>query len=358
MTNYLESELDVKLLKNMCSGSGVEINISFFAEKFGKHRNTIKSKIDNLLTNNIIKKPLYPFNALLNQLSLLVIEKVDLPRDPKTNKWIEEDPYIWAAYFVKEEEYNTLLIELHRDFYSYQLWKEKIFLDELIMVGEGQIHYSEPIFSSTKSILKNKPEDSIRIIKRNFKNKANPFLGDLKFDELSIEILKMLLNGKGIRTNENHLSKILGIHRKTIQRRISKYLQENIVGTPRCVFPRIWSPPSYFTVLSLLQVKHCNQRNRVLQSLIRDPHIAFITKINTRNYDYAMLSNFYKIADHLEWFEVYNTRFQNCIGAIKNTYLSPSMAFSIDYNYVTDVFLEAQLKRLRGKEFMESMNLF
>jgi len=357
MLQYLDNPLDIKLLKSICSGTGVEINISFFAEKFHKHRNTIKSKIDNLLNNRVIEKPLFPFNALLNELSLLVIEKINLPRDPKTNKWIEEDPHIWAAYFVKEEEYNTLLIELHQDFFNYQIWKEKIFNDELITIDPEQVHYYEPIFSSTKSIIKNKPEDSIRIIKKNFRNKANPFIGNLKFDELSIEILKMLLNGKGIRTNENQLSKKLNVHRKTIQRRIDLYLRDDIVGTPKCMFPRIWSPPLYFTVLSLLQIKRCKQRNRIVKSLTIDPHVAFITKINSRNYDFAMLSNFYKIADHLEWVESYNTRFQNCVGAIKNTYLSPSMAFSIDYNYVTNIFLENQLKRIRGKEYLEFMNI-
>lgn len=356
MHNYLDHSLDVNLLKNICTGVGVEINISFLAEKFHKHRNTIKSKIDNLIRNKVIERPLFPFNALLKEFSLLVIEKIDLPRDPKTNKWIEEDPQIWAAYFVKEEEYNTLLIELHRDFYNYQIWKEKIFEDELITLDNEQVHYYYPIFSSTNSILKNKPEESLKIIKRNFCNDVNLRLGDQKIDSLTLDILKLLLNGKGIRTNENHLSKVLNVHRKTIQRRIELYLKDNIIGNPRCIFPRIWSPLSYFTVLALLQIKRCKQRTRVIQSLIRDPHVTFITKINTRNYDFAMLSNFHTIASHLEWFESFNIRFQNCIGAIKNTYISPSMAFSIDYNYVTRLFLEKQLQKIKGKELIESMN--
>jgi DNA-binding Lrp family transcriptional regulator len=356
MMEHLDNSLDIQLLMNICSGNGVDINISFLAKKFNKHRNTIKGKIDNLVKNKIIDKPLYFFNTLLNELSLLVIEKIDLIRDPKTNKWIEEDPNIWGAYFVKEEEYNTLLIELHRDVYSYQIWKEKIFDEELISVNYEKSHISEPIFSSTKSILKFNPAVSIDVIEKNFLNGSNSFLGKQKIDPLTIAILKLVLNGTGIRTNANYLAKTLNVHRKTIQRRIDLYLSKNIVETPKCYFPRIWSPPNYFTVLSLMQIKQNKQKKRVLQTLIADSHVIFITKINTKKYDIAVLSTFYKIANHLEWFEKYDSRFQNYIGSVKNTYLSPSMAFSIDFDYVTRVFLENQLNRVRGKKFMESMN--
>lgn len=358
MTSYLDNSLDIELLMNICSGEGVEINISLLAKKFNMHRNTIKTKLDNLLKSMVIDKPLYPFNALLNELSLLVIEKIDLPRDPKTNNWIEKDPHIWAAYFVKEEEYNTLLIELHKDFYSYQIWKENIFEKELISINYEHSYPSEPIFSSTKCILKNEPSISVKVVEENILNKSSTTIGDLKADPVSIEILKSVLNGIGIRTNENHLAKKLNIHRKTVERRIELYLKNQIIGTPRCHFPRIWSPPGYFTVLSLVQIKRYKQKNRVLQGFIADPHVAFITKINTGKYDLAILSNFFKIAQNLEWLEDYNIRYQDCIGAIKNTYLSPSMAFSIDFEYVTNIFLENQLNRLRGKKFIESMNIF
>ncbi|MHA2603261.1 MAG: hypothetical protein AM324_014155 [Candidatus Thorarchaeota archaeon SMTZ1-83] len=113
MVHILDDSLNVELLRLICSGTGVEINISELSERLQKHRNTTASRLEKLFSKRIIDRPFHPLTLLFAEYPLLVIEKANLPRNRKTNSWIEKDPHIWAAFFVKDEEYNTLLIELH-----------------------------------------------------------------------------------------------------------------------------------------------------------------------------------------------------------------------------------------------------
>ncbi|MFW9975711.1 MAG: hypothetical protein ACFFDQ_10620, partial [Candidatus Thorarchaeota archaeon] len=120
MPSLLDDPVNVELLKLVCAGEGVEINVSELAESFRKHRNTISSRINNIFEFGIADRPFHPFPLLFDQYPFLVIEKCELPRDKKTNRWIEIDPFIWAAFFFRDEEYNTLLVELHKDLFHYQ----------------------------------------------------------------------------------------------------------------------------------------------------------------------------------------------------------------------------------------------
>ncbi|MFX0108289.1 MAG: hypothetical protein ACFE7R_08400, partial [Candidatus Hodarchaeota archaeon] len=49
----LDDALNNKLLQLICSGEGVEINISELSERLMKHRNTIASRVENLFSNRI-----------------------------------------------------------------------------------------------------------------------------------------------------------------------------------------------------------------------------------------------------------------------------------------------------------------
>ncbi|MHA2297950.1 MAG: hypothetical protein ACXAEU_04485 [Candidatus Hodarchaeales archaeon] len=129
---------------------------------------------------------------------MLVIEKGDFSRDPKTNEWIEKDPYIWAAFFIKEEEYNTLLIEFHKNLYSYQIWKESIIDEEKISMTEIRPYPSEVTISTVESIIKFDPSVSIQIVEENHRKGRHSRINDLLMDGFSIDLLKMLLTGKVI----------------------------------------------------------------------------------------------------------------------------------------------------------------
>jgi len=63
-------------------------------------------------------------------------------------------------------------------------------------------------------------------------------------------------------------------------------------------------------------------------------------------YNLVLFSTFYKIEDHLEWQEELDKRFPDCIGSVKDTYLSPKMTFSIDPEFVSLCIIQNKLKHL------------
>ncbi|MFX1538258.1 MAG: hypothetical protein ACFFDI_29020, partial [Promethearchaeota archaeon] len=263
-----------------------------------------------------------------------------------------EDPFIWAAFFAKEEAYNTFLIEFHKDLHSYQNWKENIINERKITLIESSFP-SETIFLSTKSLIKYNPAASAKVLEKNYKNGYHDQLNGLKIDDFVINLIIHLLEGKGIRTNESILARKLDVHRRTIQARIRRLLHEKIILPPVCHFPRVWVPPEYFLVFSLLKIKR--KRDLVLRMLKDDPHISVMFNTFWGQYNLALFSTFYTIEDYLKWSEEYDQRFPECIEAVKNTYLSPAMTFSIAQNYVTLTFIENLIKTIKGEELMELM---
>ncbi|TFG34050.1 hypothetical protein EU527_05475 [Candidatus Thorarchaeota archaeon] len=354
MKDLLDDPLNIELLKLVCGGEGVDINIRELSSLLGKHRNTIQSRFDKILQHEIIDPPFHPFRHLLNELPLLVVEKISLSRDPKTNLWIEIDPNIWAAFFFKEEEFNTLMIEIHKDFYDYQIWKERI-LNENLITSRSSTEYipSESLYLSTKAILKYDPSSSIKVFRENFRQGIHTKINGLELDEISVDILEALLLGKGIQANPNKLAKALDIHRKTVQRRLDLLMSETIILPPVCRFPRIWTPPEYFLVLSLLEIT--KNKDRISKILSDDSHVSMLLRANVGRYNLLAFNSFYRMEDHLAWQEEYDQRFSNSFGAVKNYYLSPEMTFAINQQYTSLAYLNARTESLRGKELMKSM---
>ncbi len=352
MNELLDDPLNVSILQLACAGQGVDINISELSKLLGKHRNTVQTRINKLFQHEIIDPPFLPFRGLLNELPLFVIERISLPRDAKTNLWIEIDPKILAAFFVKEEQYNTLMIELHEDLYDYQIWKERVLSEEKITLRSGVDYIlSEPSFLSTKALLKYKPESSIEVFRENFEKGVHPQIKGLTLDDTYVGILEALLSGKGIHVNPNRLGKFLDVHRKTIQRRLEMLLEEKVVLPPVCRFPRIWTPPDYLLVVSLLEVT--KNKNRIAKILAKDPHIIMLFRANVGRYNLLSFNSFYRLDDYLAWEEAQDQRFPNTFGATKNFYLSPAMTFAINQQYVSLEYLNAQQERLRGKKLKE-----
>ena len=255
MDDLLSDPLNVELLKLVCAGEGVDINIAELSKLLGKHRNTIQSRLNELFQHEIIDRPFHPFPWLMTEQPLLVIERIGLSRDPKTNLWIELDPNIWVAFFFKDEEYNTLLIELHKDLYEYQLWKRRALNEDMVSARLGMDYIpSDPFYLSTKAILKYDPSASFEVFKQNFRQGVHSRIGGLELDETSVALLEALLLGKGIHTNPNNLAKLLNVHRRTVQRRLDLLLNERVILPPVCRFPRIWTPPEYLLVVSMLEI--------------------------------------------------------------------------------------------------------
>ncbi|MFX1263363.1 MAG: hypothetical protein ACFFAZ_14880, partial [Promethearchaeota archaeon] len=123
-------------------------------------------------------------------------------------------------------------------------------------------------------------------------------------------------------------------------------LQEKIISKPVSRFPRMWAPPGYFIVLSLIELK--KQKDRISKILTEDPHTSLIVKAGAGKYNLVAISCFSRLRDHLTWEEEYDQRFSGSIGAVKNLYLSPSMTFSIHQQYVPLEFLKKQLKNIHA----------
>ena len=106
---------------------------------------------------------------------------------------------------------------------------------------------------------------------------------------------------------------------------------------------------------SLFKIK--KQQDKILKSFKSDPHVTWIIKaiLGRGGYNLVVFSTFYKIEDHLEWQEKLDQQLPSCIGAIKNTYLSPAMTFSIAPEYVSVRIIKNRLKQVQWKEF-ENMN--
>ena len=351
LAELLDDELNLNLLSHICSGKGVNVNISELSRSLKKHRNTIRDRVTNLFENKIINKPRYPFSRLYSEYPLMVIERADLPRDNLTNKFIEEDPHIFAAFFKKDEEYNTLLIEYFRDIDHHQNWRESI-------VKEGKLppkkarYPSDIMYFSNKSYIKYNPAQMALLLEKDIE-KHKGLINEYQLDDLSIQILKKLALGEGIHTNEHYLAEQLGVHRKTIEKRLNLFLSEKMVLPPVCRFPRFLVPPDYMLVLSLKEIK--KNVNSVLRTWNSDLHVPLILRASVGRYTHLLFSNFYRVRDHLKWEEEYDQRFPDCIGAVLNKYLSPSMMFSIDQQFVSLELIKHKMNLIHGKKIAEMM---
>jgi len=354
MADLLNNELNLKLLNLIVSGEGVEINVSELAKTLNKHRNTIKERVYQLIEHRIINKPQYPFPWLFKELPLMVISRHNFSRDEKTKHFIEYDDAIFAAFFFKEEEYNTLVISFHKNVCVHQEWYEDAIKEEKLPFKE-EGYPAQVLHLGTGCFVKYNPSISIKLIEQNIKEGRQKSIRGYEMDELSFEILKRLLRGEGIRTNENVLSKKLDVHRRTIERRINTLHKAGIINRPVCRFPRVICPPEYILVKTLFQIK--KQYDQILKTLKSDPHITWMIKAVTGRggYNLVVFSAFYKIEDHLKWQEELDQRFPNCIGAITDTYLSPAMTFSIDPEYVSKCIIKNKLKQVHGKNLVKMM---
>ena len=351
MNRLLKNETTLKLLEHLCAGEGVEINVSLLSKEFNKHRNTIKNRINQLLDLKIIEEPYYPCLWVFNELPLLVISKDKFYRDEATRIFIENDPHIFAGFYFQEEVYNTLTIQFHANIHSYQTWSDEI-LEKRKIIKEEDRHPPDASLFSIQRILKFDPVAPFRLIEQGFKRGTIKEIGGLQLDSLNIKILKMVLNGRAIRTNENLLARKLEVNRTTILRHIDILLQDKVISKPVSRFPLIFIPPDYMLILSLFEIKRrCSEVEGFIR---RDPRVPLMIKANIGRYNYFVVSTFKTVEDFIDWQERYTQNFQACIEAIKNTYLSPAKIFSIKQNFITLEFLKRKLELLQTEPVPET----
>jgi hypothetical protein len=199
MSDLLTDKINLDILENICSGAGVDVNISKLAKKFNKHRNTIKSQVDGLFQHEIINRPIYPLAWLYREYPLMIIARAELPRNDTLLQWFKKDKHIFAVFYVKDEEYDTFLIEYHKDFHTYSKWKKNIRNETHNLVKDVRNPAHALIFS-TRDMIKYQPYSPIFMMEENFNNGDLTEMNGYKINTLGFQILKQLVMGECIRT--------------------------------------------------------------------------------------------------------------------------------------------------------------
>lgn len=352
MSKLLNDLLNLQILENLCSSTGVEVNISALSKLHGKTRQTIKSRVDELFDNEIINRPIMPFLLLHNEYPLFVVVKADLPRTPAINEFFKTDPHIFAAFYVRDGEYNTLMIEYHRDVYSYGNWRDKILLEKKIPPREERVPADSQFFSN-KHIIKYQPHSSIINMEKKYLNGEKLEINGYTVNKLSFQILKNLMMGEGMRINENLLSDKLGVNRKTIERRIADLQREKILGKPVCRFPKLFAPSNQILIFCLMEIK--KSLGKVINAIKLDPYVPLAIDANIGRYKLLLFKTFFNFEEEFEWEANYDKRFPGCIGGIKKIFLLPSMAASIDQQKVSLGIIREKIEALHGRELMVSV---
>jgi hypothetical protein len=159
--------------------------------------------------------------------------------------------------------------------------------------------------------------------------------------------------GEGIRTNENLLAQRLDVHRKTIERRIADLVKTGIIGTPACRFPKFFVPPDNILVYYLVEVK--KSMDKIVKAIKSDPSIPLALEANVGRYNLLLFGALSNVEDSFNWEASYDTRFPDCIGAMKKIYLSPQMTASIDQQKVSLNIIRRHKEALAGKGLLEAV---
>lgn len=348
MSELLEDRDNLKLMEAVVSGEAVSVNISELSRILGKHRNTIKNKVDAIFEHNIVDPPIYPFHGLYRVYPLLAVVHLDIP-DAKDStegiiKWVKEDPQIFAAFRTRQGEYDTLLFTYHENITAYQLWMSTV--PSILKINYG-VHEDHAIFDSSTAYFSNQlmikynPSTGINLLEQDFEENGSLKLRGYELDELDLDIIRCLVNGKGIKTNTTLLCDKTGLHRKTVEKRIEALQEEGLIGFPICRFPNFFVPPNYLLTYVLVQFKELDER--VLNELIIDTNIPIAIQTIHGKFNMLLFGNHNSLDEHLRWEENYRTMFPDSFGSAQITYLSPEMTINFNQQIVSLCYIRSKL---------------
>ena len=340
-----DDPIDLLILKNICTGRALDVNIAYLSRRFGKHRHTIRNRIKMLLSHRIIDRPIFPFRGLFNEYPLLVVSFSDLPYDEKTVKWLKDDKNVFAAYRAREGESNIVIFEFHKDVWDYHVWREGIASDGKIP-ERGKRAPSDNYYFSNRSIFKYEPSDAIRLIEEEFRERGEVEIDGYILDEVAIQVLKSLVQGEGIRVNENLLAKDLGVSRKTVLDKIAKLQKRGLILQPLCRFPHFFVPRNFLLVFSMVEVR--SSKDSIFDDILQDPHISLAYHISEGRYNLLLFECHKNFEDYLQWEGQYLEKYPECFGSIKITLLSPRLTILIDQQKVSLGLITSKLDQLRG----------
>lgn len=355
MSELLEDRDNLKLVEALVSGEAVSVNISELSRILGKHRNTIKNKVDAIFEHNIIDTPIYPFHGLYRVYPLLAVVHLDIPDAKESTegiiKWVKEDPQIFAAFRTRQGEYDTLLFTYHENITAYQLWMSTI--PSILKINYG-VSEDQAIFDSSTSYFSNQlmikynPSTGINLLERDYEENGSLRLRGYDVEELDLDIMRCLVNGKGIKTNTTLLCEKTGLHRKTVEKRIDLLQEDGLIGQPVCRFPNFFVPPNYLLTYVLVQFKELDER--VLNEIIIDTNIPIAIQTIYGKFNMLLFGNHSSLDEHLKWEENYRTMFPDSFGSAQITYLSPEMTINFNQQIVSLCYIRSKLGTLKDMD--------
>jgi biotin operon repressor len=346
-SDMLEDETNLLLLRSLVSGQCVSVNLSALSSAVRKHRNTIRDDVHELLQQKVINPPVCPFMGLYREYPLLVIVRADLPDERRVREWVAQDKQIFAAYWSRREEYNMLLFLYHKDVLGYQLWRESLTEEHKIPPRETRLP-SHSMYVSNQLMLKYDPSAAISLMGAEVDRNGKLEINGVMIRELQFSILKHLISGDVFKLNENLLSRQLGIHRRTVMKRVDQLLSNGWILQPVCRFPDLLCPPNYVLAYSMVEIRKA--RERVTHAFQNDPHVSMALRISVGGHNVLLFSAHPEVSEHMEWEQTLSKRFPGCIGHVDVTYLSPRTKILIDQQKVSLGIIEERLARARGKK--------
>ncbi len=360
MSILLENLENVQLLEELVSGNAVSVNISALSRILDKHRNTIKQKVEHILENKIVDRPFFPFLGLYKVFPLLAIINVDIPdRLEGTEvfeKWVKEDPQIFAAFKSRQSEYDTLLFTYHESITSYQLWMMSLpdILKIHYKIPEEYVNFeSSTSYFSNQLMVKYNPSTGINLMEEDFRENNGLTIKGYDLDELDLKIMRCLVSGKGVKINMASLCKKTKLHRKTVDKRISMFRNEGLISEPLCRFPNFFVPPNYLLTLSLIELQ--GTKEKVIKEMIMDPSIPIALQTIHGKYNLLVFGNHRNIGDHLRWEEGYRKKFPDSFKSVSITYLSPEMTISFSQQFVSLCYLRNKMRHITGEDLRETI---
>ncbi len=353
MKNLLDDKENLELLEELVSGNALSVNISVLSRILNKHRNTIKKKVENIFKYKIVDPPVFPFSGLYKVYPLLAVINLDIPDEEqysdKVEKWVKEDPYIFAAFRSRQGEYDTLLFTYHENITNYQLWMLSIPSILKLKYGVSEEHAnftSSTSYFSNQLMIKYNPSTGINLMEADLKKEGKLTIRGYNLDELDLKILMCLVYGKGIKINISSLSKKFKLHRKTIDKRISMLLKARLISEPICRFPNFFVPPNYLLTYMLVDLKKMDEK--FIRDIIMDPNIPIAIQTIHGKYNLLIFGNHRSIDDQLRWEEKYRKKFCDSFRSASITYLSPEMTISFSQQIVSLSYIRKKLVQDNG----------
>ncbi|MFH0849217.1 MAG: hypothetical protein V1857_06925 [archaeon] len=343
----MEDETNLLLLRSLVSGETVSVNVSTLSQKLARHRNTVRRAVSRLLEHKVVNPPVCPFVGLYKEYPLLVVVRADLPYNTLVRDWVAHDRHIFAAYWSRQSEYNMLLFIYQKDVLAYQLWRESLIEERKIPPRQSRFP-SSSIYVSNQLMLKYEPSAATSLMREELTKKGSIEINGLTMGKLEFQVLENLVNGGVFKLNETLLSKKLGIHRKTVRKRIEQMAGDGWILKPVCRFPDLLCPPNYVLAYSMMEIR--KGRERVTAAFQGDPHVSMLLRISIGGYNVLLFSAHQSVTEHMEWEQFLSRRFPGCIGYVDTTYLSPRTKILIDQQKVSLGIIEDRLLRTRRRK--------